>query len=67
MDNIKYRHHRVGLHGVDYSEAIVRDVKGATLFAIAGGQRALSLAAEHGVTTDPTVDAPLCHPDVDSS
>jgi predicted dehydrogenase len=53
-----------GYMALTYSEAIARHVRGARLVAIAGGRRAPGLAAEYGVTAEPSVEALLARPDV---
>jgi predicted dehydrogenase len=49
-----------------YAEAIQSHVKGARLVAIAGGSRAAGLAADYGVTAEPTIEALLARPDIDA-
>lgn len=54
-----------GFMGLTYSEAIVSQVTGAELAAVAGGRRAAALAADYDVPSEPDVDALLARSDVD--
>jgi myo-inositol 2-dehydrogenase/D-chiro-inositol 1-dehydrogenase len=48
------------------AETVSRYLDRARLVAIAGGTRASSLAAEYGVTCEPSVNALLARPDIDA-
>ena len=48
-----------GFMGLTYSEAIVSQVAGAELVAVAGGRRAPALAADYDLPSEPTVEALL--------
>jgi UDP-N-acetyl-2-amino-2-deoxyglucuronate dehydrogenase len=55
-----------GYMALTYAEAIHSHVKGGHLVAIAGGSRAAGLAADYGVTAEPTIEALLARPDIDA-
>lgn len=54
-----------GMMGRTYAAGIQRQAKDARVIAVAGGSRALKLAAEFGIAEEPTVDALLDRRDVD--
>jgi UDP-N-acetyl-2-amino-2-deoxyglucuronate dehydrogenase len=53
-----------GFMGLTYSEVVARHASGCQLVAIAGGRRAPQLAADYGVTAEPTVEALLARDDI---
>lgn len=55
-----------GFMGLSYSQALVAHVEGAHLISITGGSRATSLAADHQVPADPSVEAMVARPEVDA-
>jgi predicted dehydrogenase len=62
---------RIGIIGAGFmgrtnAETVTRYLDRARLIAVAGGSRAPALAAEYGVTCEPSADALLDRPDVDA-
>ena len=53
-----------GFMGLTYSEAIAHHAQGCRLTAITGGRRAMQLAADYGVSAEPSVDSLLARDDV---
>jgi predicted dehydrogenase len=53
-----------GFMGLTYSEAISQHVKGARLVAVTCGKRAPKLAADYGVSVEPSLEALLSRPDI---
>ena len=53
-----------GFMGLTYSEVIAKHAQGCRLVAIAGGRRADSLAADYGVSAEPSIDSLLAREDI---
>ncbi len=66
MKNIRLGIIGSGFMGRTNAEASTKYLKNVELVAIAGGSRAPKLAAEYGVTAEPTVEALLARPDIDA-
>lgn len=66
MDTVRIGMVGSGYMALTYAEAIVQQVKGAQLVAIAGGQRAPKLASDYQVASEESVEALLARPDIDA-
>jgi predicted dehydrogenase len=66
MDTVRIGIVGSGFMGRTYAEVLDKHTHGATLVAVAVGRRAEGLAAEYGVTAEPSVEALVARPDIDA-